>query len=143
MHLNLPDGNTMLGSDGCYRRINAMDEHVMAIGDLPGACIAQHKDSQRERHGESQMHLNLPDGNTMLGFNRFEAINEHMMAIGELPGACVARKQDSQRERKGETQMHLHLPDGDTMLGNDGYNRFNAIDATIMSMSQLPGACVA
>ena len=89
------------------------------------------------------MHLNLPDGNTMLGFNRFEAINEHMMAIGELPGACVARKQDSQRERKGETQMHLHLPDGDTMLGNDGYNRFNAIDATIMSMSQLPGACVA
>ena len=40
MHFNLPSGNTMLGSAGCYRRINAMDERVMAIGDLPGACIA-------------------------------------------------------------------------------------------------------
>ena len=39
----------------------------MAMGDLPGACVAQYQDSKWERAGETQLHLNLPNGTTMLG----------------------------------------------------------------------------
>lgn len=106
----------MLGQDGFQSK--AINEHVMAMGEMPGVCIAQRKDSQRERSGEAEMHLNLPDGTMMLGKDG-GCMNEHMMGMGEMPGVCVASKQDNKRERNGEVQMHFNLPDGPSMQGKD------------------------
>ena len=76
MHLNLPNGTTMLGLDAF--QMDSMNEHVMAMGDMPGACVARQQDSKRERDGEAQMHLNLPNGTTMLGHD-----NDQMNAMDE------------------------------------------------------------
>ena len=67
----------------------------MAMGEMPGACVALQQDSRRERDGEAQVLLSLPDGTNMLGRDgcyHIDAMNEHdIMAMGELPGACVAQ----------------------------------------------------
>ena len=66
------------------------------MGEMPGACVALQQDSRRERDGEAQVQLNLPDGNTMLGqdggYRVNATMNEHVMAIGELPRACIAQQ---------------------------------------------------
>ena len=43
--------------------IRCHEEEVVAIGEIPGGCIAMvSSDNMMERHGESQIHLNLPSG---------------------------------------------------------------------------------
>ena len=76
--------------------IRVNEESVMAMGEMPGVCVALQQDNRRERDGEAQVLLSLPDGNNMLGRDgcyQVDATNEHdVMAIGELPGACVAQQ---------------------------------------------------
>ena len=82
------------GADAMMIRVN--EESVMAMGEMPGVCVALQQDNRRERDGEAQVLLSLPDGNNMLGRDgcyQVDATNEHdVMAIGELPGACVAQQ---------------------------------------------------
>jgi len=40
--------------------IRCHEEEVVAIGEIPGGCIAMvSSDNMMERHGESQIHLNF------------------------------------------------------------------------------------
>ena len=151
-HIDIEDCSSNFEAAGC-QKLQAMqqEEMVVGMGDHPVPCVSDPADCQKERVGESYMHLNLPEED-MLGKiadenNRSDSVMQVQLPVDDesmssrsrgsdklIPGEEYLRELAAGRD---SSESHVNLS---ALVGeiSGGYEEFNVEREIVNEEIEIP-----